>query len=123
MFQHLITGNISSSVPTFSIGMLILTVIVITLFLLLSLFWIDFFYILFYKTMGLDENSLFDTGAIALGFTLFILFIILNADECVDWNDWHEKEEARETEAMNNLHKHLDELILLIKNSPAVVGV
>ena len=113
MFQHLITSDISNSTPRATPSMLVLTLIIITLFIIISYFWLDFFYVLFYKTMGLKDDSLFDTFTIALAFTLLVIFIIFVSDECVDWDGWDDTDASSSTE---ELHKHLDELITLLKS-------
>ena len=123
MFQHLITSDISNSTPTATPGMLVLTLVIVTLFIIISYFWLDFFYVLFYKVMGLNEDGLFDTFTIALAFTLIVIFIIFIADECVDWDGWDGCDDSTglnatsdALDATSELHKHLDELITLLKS-------
>ena len=118
MFQHIITSNISNVSPIVGPGMFVITLIVLTLSLLLVYFWIDFFYVLFYTTMGLSKSSFFDTLTIAIMFTLILIFVVIIADVYVDWDGWNDNDAQikEENDKIEGLYTRLDELLLVLKN-------
>lgn len=74
--------------PEVTPGMLCVSLFIVTFSLILVYLWVDFIYALFYTTLCMDKDSVYDTFLIAMAFTLFFIFIVIVADENCDWDGW-----------------------------------